>query len=86
MEVDIDIAYQLEIFPSDRTNRVMFVAMDENKVSHILVKYFYWVNMSGLWYISDNYVQQGNQEDTEKCHLQRALYLPTEILKDIMCD
>ena len=42
--------------------------------------------MSGLWYISDNYVQQGNQEDTEKCHFQRALYLPTEILKDIMCD
>ena len=48
MEVDIDLAYQLEIFPSDRTDREMFVAMDENKVSHILVKYFYWVNMSGL--------------------------------------
>ena len=29
------LTYQLEIFPSDRTNREMFVAMDENKVSHI---------------------------------------------------
>ena len=35
MEVDIDVAYQLEIFSSDRTNREMFVAMDENKVSHV---------------------------------------------------
>ena len=40
MEVDIDIAYQLEIFPSDQTNREMFVAMDENKVKSCI-----WLNI-----------------------------------------
>ena len=39
MEVDIDLAYQLEIFSSDRTNREMFVAIVKIKLV------IYWLNI-----------------------------------------